>query len=119
MTTKPTRTQMLDAINMKVAQVKNSDYGTSYFLPVMIGDVLDYWEHRKVNWICPKCKLKTIQETLRWDSEEGVYRCMNHTTSLWCYRDYDSEFLLEYWGKKRNPLDKQSDDCIQYVYSLI
>lgn len=39
-----TRQEMLDAINMKMAQVKHSDYGTSYFLPVMIGDILYYMD---------------------------------------------------------------------------
>lgn len=37
-----TRQEMLDAINIKIAQVKPSDYGTSYFLPVMIGHILHY-----------------------------------------------------------------------------
>lgn len=44
-----TRQQMLDAINLKIAQVQPSDYGTSYFLPVMIGDVFQ-WQY-KTPWI--------------------------------------------------------------------
>lgn len=44
--TNPTRQEMLSAIDMKIAKVKASDYATSYFLPVMIGDVLDWMDNQ-------------------------------------------------------------------------
>ena len=42
-----TRQQMLDAINIKIARTANTEYSnirTHYYLPVMIGDALDWIE---------------------------------------------------------------------------
>lgn len=39
----PTRQEMLDAINLKIARTSQSDEGTGHFLPVMIGDVLGFF----------------------------------------------------------------------------
>ena len=39
-----TKEQMLDIVNLKMAPTSYSDGGTGCFLPVMIGDVLDWIE---------------------------------------------------------------------------
>lgn len=87
------RNEMLDAINMKIARTQQSDEWTGYFLPVMIGDVLD-WVESLMKW-----------EWTKWEPNAEY--------------PFVYERILEYWKTKREPLDKQSDDCIQYVYNLI
>lgn len=77
-----TRQEMLDAINMKMAQVKHSDYGTSYFLPVML-------------WNCDKL----IEKWPNYFDEWNV--------------------ILDLWIKKDEPLDKQSDELIKYIFDLL
>ena len=44
-----TRQQMLDDINLKIARTSQSDEGTGCFLPVTIGDVLDWYEKEVVS----------------------------------------------------------------------
>lgn len=75
------RTEKLDAIYFKIARTwwGTWPWETGYYLPVMIGDVLDWMEERMI-----------------WPFE-----------------------ILIIWKTKREPLDKQSDDCVNYIYSLL
>ena len=61
--------------------------------PVMIGDVLDYIEPY---W-------KGYAQDVRFDRE----------------RKRKIDIALLQWDKKREPIEKQSDECIDYIYSLI
>jgi len=102
----PTRQEMLDSINMKMARTwwGASVWETGYYLPVMIGDVLDWIEYK-------------------FDSKERV------ASNVWlAHREYlrDSEKQEEEinkviwkWKNKREPLSAQDDDCISYIYNLV
>lgn len=59
--------------------------------PVRIGDVLEYMEINPKQWVWWGDRLQDI-----------VVKCI-----LWCFEN------------KRLPIDEQSDECIEYVYSLI
>ena len=61
--------------------------------PVMIGDVID--------WIEPYWEL--FAQSLNLSNE----------------RQRKIKFVLVQWHKKREPIEMQSDECIDYVYSLI
>lgn len=61
--------------------------------PVMIGDVID--------WIEPYWAL--FAQSLNLSNE----------------RQRKIKFVLVQWNKKREPIEMQSDECIDYVYSLI
>lgn len=61
--------------------------------PVMIGDVIDYIEPY---W-------KGYAQDVRFDRE----------------RKRKIDIALLQWDKKREPIEKQSDECIDYIYSLI
>ena len=61
--------------------------------PVMIGDVID--------WIEPYWAL--FAQSLNLSNE----------------RQRKIKFVLVQWHKKREPIEMQSDECIDYVYSLI
>ena len=58
-------------------------------MPVMIGDVLDWWD---------------------------TYETHEENYPVWFNTIIE---LAEIWSKKREPIDKESDECIDYVYSLI
>ena len=87
----PTRQDMLNKIYEKI----NFPYddGDAVYSPVMIGDALD------------------------WIVENTEPEVLYNTTSVFM----TAEFLktLHYWYFLREPLDKQSDDCISYIYSLL
>lgn len=91
----PTKQEMLDAINMKIARTHQSDEGTWHFLPVMIGDILDWVEVNKIHE-------KLISQIPRGKTFTSPY-----------------EMIRVLWKTKREPLDKQSDDCISYIYNLL
>ena len=61
--------------------------------PVMIGDVID--------WIEPYWAL--FAQSLNLSNE----------------RQRKIKFVLVQWHKKREPIEMQSDECIDFVYSLI
>lgn len=61
--------------------------------PVMIGDVIDYVEPY---W-------KGYAQDVKFDRE----------------RKRKIDIALLQWDKKREPIEKQSDECIDFVYSLI
>ena len=90
-----TRQQQLDAINLKIARTSQSDEGTGCFLPVMVGDVLDWIEVNNIHE-------KLISQIPRGRTFTPPY-----------------ENIRVMWKTKRNPLDKQSDECISYIYNLL
>ena len=86
--TNPTRQEMLDSITHKIARTWWSTWPweTGYFLPVMIGDVLDWMDF----WFIEQ---KYLTESV-------------------------SNILIR-WKTKRESLDKQSDDCITYIFNKL
>lgn len=74
--------------------------------PVMIGDVLDFIE-KNTQGVEP--------EQTKW---EGVIKIQ-----LWCSRGKAIEIftghIIFVWQNKRLPIEDQSDECIDFVYSLI
>ena len=105
-----TRQQMLDAINLKIARTASTEYSnirTHYYLPVMIGDILDFWDKEIKDFYKPE-----KDRVLTWYNPQPIYE----TISVWP-AIFDS--IIERWKTKREPLDKQSDDCISYIYSLL
>lgn len=74
--------------------------------PVMIGDVIDFIE---------KNTQEVKPEQTKW---EGVIKIQ-----LWCSRGKAIEIFTEHiifvWKNKRFPIEEQSDECIDFVYSLI
>ena len=74
--------------------------------PVMIGDVMDFFEEHS----------ETDEGTVtQWD---GV-----KTIKMWCTKEKKIE-ILNYnlflvWKKKRNPIEEQSNECIDFIYNLI
>lgn len=81
--------EMLDAINMKIARKIDNPAQ----LPPEVRNGLQYFP--VMIWNCDKLIEK--------------------------WPDYFNEWniILDLWIKKEEPLDKQNDKCIQYVYNLI
>lgn len=74
--------------------------------PVMIGDVMDFFEkHSETDngTITQWDGVKTIK---MWFTKEKKIEIINHG-------------LLRVWTKKREPLEEQSYECINIIYSLI
>ena len=92
-----TKEQMLDIVNLKMAPTSYSDGGTGCFLPVMIGDVLDWIEKN------PSKKPKA-----------PITAKLSHTSET-----VTKMKIAVYWKEKQKPIDDQSEECISYVYSLI
>ena len=58
--------------------------------PVMIWDVLDYWENLEEN------------------------------KNYWWYYQYEViKDIIEFWKEKRKPIEEQSDDTIEFIFNLI
>ena len=83
-----TRQEKLDIINMKMARTSQSDEGTWCYLPVMIGDVLQYLFDSD----------RTYDEVIEMIIDDKI---------------------LSLWDNLRNPLDKEWDNIIHYIYLLI
>jgi len=83
------RASMLSAIDMKIARTHVWNESTGYFLPVMIGDVLDWWD---------------------------TYETHEENYPVWFNTIIE---MVGLWKTKRESLDKQSTDCIAYVHSLL
>ena len=75
---------MLSAINLKIGTVYDFQYQ-----PIMIGDVLDWWD---------------------------TYETHEENYPVWFNTIIE---MVELWKYKREPLYEQSIECIAYVYSLI
>lgn len=139
----PTKQEKIDAIYEKIANkdldfwcIVESKWGQSVFLadrtrreifrtnyrivdfiskdepmkiighPVMIGDMIDFIE---------KNTQEVKPEQTKW---EGVIKIQ-----LWCSRGKAIEIftghIIFVWQNKRFPIEEQSDECIDFVYSLI
>ena len=73
----------------------------------MIGDVLEWIENKKFNVDIP----------IMWFwFDDGDY-C--DETKLFLIQKYYSEKACILWESKRLSIEEQSDECIDYVYSLI
>ncbi|MBB1578953.1 MAG: hypothetical protein HG424_003160 [candidate division SR1 bacterium] len=82
--------------------------------PVMIGDVLDYLEDKR--FYCEKCKKIVDGRDVSDCRFGGEYYCdiCNNEYLV----DIKSNILFD-WSKKREPVEAQSDECVDFVYSLI
>lgn len=76
--------------------------------PVMIWDVID--------WIEKKTFDVNKQIPWFWFEEDEEF---NDETKLLLIQDYYVDNIISYWDTKREPVEAQSDDCIDYIYSLI
>lgn len=103
------RQQKIDAINDMIAKPLNvgDEYqGDVWIEKVFIGDVMDFFEEHS----------ETDNGTItQWD---GV-----KTIKMWCTKEKKIE-ILNYnlflvWKKKREPIEEQPDECIDFIYSLI
>lgn len=76
--------------------------------PVMIWDVIDWIEKKEFD----------VNKPIPWfwfeEDEE-----FNDETKLLLIQDYYVDNLISYWDKKRESIESQSEDCIDYIYSLI
>ena len=76
--------------------------------PVMIGDVIDWIEkkdfdvNKKIPWF--------------WFEDEKE---IDDESKLFLIQDYYTNKIIAFWDKKRESIETQSDECIDYVYSLI
>ena len=76
--------------------------------PVMIWDVIDWIEKKDFD----------INKKIPWfwfDDEEEI--C--DESKLFLIQDHYTDEIIAFWDKKRESIDTQSDECIDYVYSLI
>ena len=76
--------------------------------PVMIWDIIDWIEKKDFD----------INKKIPWfwfDDEEEI--C--DESKLFLIQDYYTDKIIAFWDKKREPIESQSDDCIDYIYSLI
>lgn len=82
--------------------------------PVMIGDVLDFFKDKR--FYCKKCKKIVDWRDVSDDQLWGEYYCniCNNNSLL----DIEDDIVF-YWFKKREPIEVQEDQCIDYIYSLI
>ena len=82
--------------------------------PVMIWDVLDYLEDKR--FYCEKCK-----KIVDWRDVSDCRFWWEYYCDI-CNNEYlvdiKSNILFD-WSKKREPVEAQSDECVDFVYSLI
>lgn len=82
--------------------------------PVMIWDVLDYFKEER--FYCSRCKKIVDWRDVSDHNCWGEYYCnICNNDSLVNIEDD----IVFYWGEKRKPIDKQSERCIDFIYSLI
>ena len=76
--------------------------------PVMIWDVIDWIEKKEFD----------VNKPIPWfwfeEDEE-----LDDKSKLHLIQDYYIDNLISYWDKKRESIESQSEDCIDFVYSLI
>lgn len=103
------RQQKIDAINEMIAKPLNvgDEYqGDVWIEKVFIGDVMDFFEKHS----------ETDKGTItQWDWVKIL--------KMWCTKEKKIE-ILNYnlflvWKKKRNPIEEQSNECIDFIYNLI
>lgn len=82
-------------------------------------------------------KLAKIYETIepskylicteRWDDVITIGDCLDWMKNTFeidfdcsvCDMDRKLRYIIRYWKSKRLPIDAQSDECVEYIYSLI
>lgn len=88
----------------------------------MIWDVLDYVEkientdysNNNHHSYCNQCK----EIVLLSYNKKVQYLFCSKCNNDWAFDSLDWKLLIE-WKEKRKPINKQSDDCIDYVYLLL
>lgn len=76
--------------------------------PVMIWDVIDWIEKKTFD----------INKKIPWfwfEEDEEI----SDESKLYLIQDYYIDNVISYWDTKREPVEAQSEDCIDYIYSLI
>ena len=76
--------------------------------PVMIWDVIDWIEKKEFD----------INKPIPWfwfEEDEEIA----DESKLLLIQDYYVDNIIAYWDKKREAIESQSDECIDYIYSLI
>lgn len=92
----------------------NWDWENYEFLPIMIGDVLEHFQDKR--FYCTKCKKIVDWRDVSDDQLWGEYYCdICNNNSLLDIKDD----IVFYWFKKREPIEAQEDQCVDYIYSLI
>lgn len=87
---------------------------TMMWHPVTIWDVLDYFKDKR--FYCTKCKKIVGWRDVSDDQLWGEYYCdICNENSLW---DIEDDIIF-YWFKKRESIEAQEDQCIDYIYNLI
>lgn len=75
---------------------------------VMIGDVIDWIEKKEFD----------IHKPIPWfwfEEDEEI----SDRSKLLLIQDYYVDNIISYWDTKREPVEAQSDECIDFIYSLI
>jgi len=76
--------------------------------PVMIWDVIDCIEKTDFD----------INKKIPWfwfEDEKGI----DDESKLFLIQGYYTDKIIAFWYKKRESIEYQSDDCIDFIYSLI
>ena len=76
--------------------------------PVMIGDVID----------CIEKKDFDVNKKIPWfwfEDEKGI----DDESKLFLIQGYYTDKIIAFWDKKRESIETQSDECIDFIYSLI
>ena len=76
--------------------------------PVMIWDVIDWIEKKQFD----------IHKPIPWfwfEEDEKI----SDESKLYLIQDYYVDNIIAYWGTKRESIEFQSDECVDYIYSLI
>lgn len=45
--------------------------------------------------------------------------CLSYFNSRTIWVDYTTKDILNFWTKKRKPIEEQSEDTIKYIFDLI
>ena len=98
----------LDEDAWYIPHIKRGEVLKIIWHPVMIWDVIDWIEKKEFD----------VNKPIPWfwfeEDEE-----FNDETKLLLIQDYYVDNLISYWDKKRESIESQSEDCIDYIYSLI
>ena len=83
------------------------DWENYEFLPIMIWDAIDWIENKKFDVNAPIMWF--------WFEDEDY----DNDTKLYFIQRHYSEKTCAIWESKRLPIEDQSDECIDFIYSLI
>jgi hypothetical protein len=121
-----TRKQKIDVIYEKIA-----DKTLSFGCRVLIGWIIDVdgnysWDEEDII-IENLSKVKTIYYSIfEWDIISIIWHpvmiwdVLDFYNKIWKYTDAVKDLIhIDIWKKKRKPIEEQSNECINLVYSLI